>query len=299
MWAWADIHHANALRDRNRERSPVLRPEFESNVVLVPPDTSIANEIVAAIHPRHRHRWFRSLRSSQALTQSVFGALRVHGRLDLLLNVVAECGRPAFLNGALDASLVLEHRVSALQEPRPTQVDAFLESPSGRVAIECKLMERDFGRCSRPRLKPYQEQYCDGDYRAQHGRSERCALTHIDIMYWTYLPSLFTWDSDRDMSPCPLYGVYQLARNALAATVTADGIDPASGHVLVVYDSRNPEFAAGGEAHRQYLAAEEASRVPGLIRRLSWQRLSTVLVAAPELDYLRIGLERMYGIRPE
>ena len=35
LWSWADHHHANDLRSRNRESSPVLRPESASNVLLV------------------------------------------------------------------------------------------------------------------------------------------------------------------------------------------------------------------------------------------------------------------------
>ncbi len=172
-----------------------------------------------------------------------------------------------------------------------------------RVAVECKFTEREFGVCSRPRLRPrdrtYAEQYCDGDYRVQRGRRERCALTEIGVRYWTYLPNLFRWDADRNLSPCPFAAVYQLARNALAATVTAEGLDPCSGHVLVIYDARNPEFLAGGAAQRQYDAAMTTCRVPGLIRQLSWQRLAGALMDAPDLAYLVAGVEGKYGIRPD
>ena len=92
--------------------------------------------------------------------------------------------------------------------------------------------------------------------------------------------------------------MYQLARNALAATVTAGSFDRNSGHVLIVYDARNPEFAAGGAAQKQYRSAINASRVPGLIRRLGWQRLVRALGAAPELSYLVAALGEKYGIRP-
>ena len=83
------------------------------------------------------------------------------------------------------------------------------------------------------------------------------------------------------------------------ATVTECGFDPNSGHVLVVYDARNPEFAAGGVAGRQYESAISACRVPGLIRRLSWQHLVDAFTCAPELAYLLAGLEGKYGIRAE
>lgn len=57
--------------------------------------------------------------------------------------------------------------------------------------------------------------------------------------------------------------------------------------------------APGGGAQRQFEAATGACRVPGLIRRLSWQRLSGALTGAPELAYLMSGLEGKYGIKPD
>ena len=304
LWNWADRYHAGELDGGPRAgRSPVLRPEFASKTVLVPSDSTRASGVVSAVAKMERHRWFRSFKSSQALAQSVFGALGSFGRLDLLDSVVAECGRPAFLDDTRGASLVLEHEVRSLGEPRPTSVDVLLEAGSKRVAVECKLTERKFGVCSRTQLRPsdpnYAEQRCDGNYRIQRGRRERCALTEIGVRYWTYLPRLFDWAADRDLRPCPFFEVYQLARNALAATVSASGFDPNSGHVLVVYDARNPEFAAGGGAERQYESAISACRIPGLIRRLSWQRLVHAFTCAPELAYLLVGLEGKYGIRPE
>ena len=41
------------------------------------------------------------------------------------------------------------------------------------------------------------------------------------------------------------------------------------------------------------------THVPGLIRRLSWQRLVDAFTCAPELAYLLAGLEGKYGITPE
>ena len=151
--------------------------------------------------------------------------------MDVLGDIRADCGRPAFCEGPHRASLALEHQLQNLREPEPTSVDVLLERPSHRVAVECKLMEREFGVCSRPQLEPddwsYEEQYCDGDYRVQRGRTARCALAEIGVRYWTYLPQLFDWDPDRDLRPCPFATVYQLARNALAATLSADGkLDP-------------------------------------------------------------------------
>ena len=305
LWTWVDRHHQSGELDggRRNDRPPVLRSERASGAVLVPSDPARSRDILAALPKSERHWWFRSLKSSQALAQSVFGAVRASGRLDLLDGVTAECGRLAFLERTNGATLVLEHRVQTLGEPWPTSVDVLLGDSAQRVAIECKFAEREYGTCSRPKLKPgdptYAEQHCDGNYRVQRKRSERCALTEIGVRYWAYLPDLFEWEAGGDLLPCPFSRIYQLARNALAATVTRAGLDLRSGHVLTVYDARNPEFGAGGTARRQYDSAIAACRIPGLFRRVSWQRVAGALAAAPEFAYLVAGLEGKYGIQAE
>ena len=301
LWAWADRHHVGELDDK---RPPVLADRFACKNVLIPPNRSKAKHIRDAIPRNQWHRWFRSLKSSQALTQGVFGAIRAFDRFDLLQNVSAECGRPAFFEDHRDSTLNFEHKVRCLEEPRPTSVDVWLSGPGKRVAIECKFTEPDFGTCSRTRLRPdnviYSEQHCDGNYQVQRQRRNRCTLTEIGVLYWKYLPDLFDWPADRDHVPCPFGDVYQLARNALAAVLTPDGkLDPTGGHTLVVYDARNPKFQGDGKAERQWRVLVDACRVPGLMRRLSWQRLMAAIVHAPELAYLVDGVGKKYGLEPD
>jgi hypothetical protein len=304
LWNWADRHLSDQLDGGRRHgRPPVLKSEFAEKNVLVPPNGTHANEIRAAIEPSQRHRHFASLRSSQALAQSVFGTIGAFGCLDLLTEVTAEDGRPAFFKNSRDWTLSLEHEVDTLGEPRPTSIDVLLSGPNHRIVVECKFMESDFGTCSRPRLKPgeasYAKQHCDGSYRVQAGRTKRCALSEIGVRYWDYLPQLFNWPSDRDHEPCPFGDVYQLARNALAAVVTPNGtIDPAQGHALILYDARNPAFQAGGEADRQWEAALAACLIPGLMRRMSWQRLLIFIAGAPDLAWLVDDLREKYALSP-
>ena len=305
LWLWADRHHRDELDDGPRlKRPPVLAKGSASKNVLVPSEMSKANDIRAAIPERHRHRWFRSLKSSQALTQSVFGAIHAFDCLDLLQDVPAECGQPAFYENSRGWTLDFEHELRCLGEPRPTSVDVLASGPGKRVAVECKFTEREFGACSRPRLRPgdetWSDQYCDGSYRVQHHRRSRCALTEIGIRYWEYLPCLFDWPADYDHEPCPFGETYQLARNALAANLTPDGeLDPGKGHVLVVYDARNPEFQGDGRAERQWKAVIATCRVPGLVRRLSWQRLMAAVAHTPILTYLVDGVAKKYGLEPD
>ena len=232
----------------------------------------------------------------------MFGAIWAFDRFDLLQDVPAECGRPAFFEDCRDVTLGFEHGVDWLGEPRQTSVDVMVRGPQCRVAVECKFTEQEFGTCSRTRLRPdektYSEQHCDGSYRIQRDRFERCSLTEIGIAYWKYLPDLFGWAADRDHVPCPFGSVYQLARNALAAAVTPESeLDASGGHALVVYDARNPEYMANGKADRQWRSVSEACLVPGLLRRLSWQRLVAELTRAPELTYLVKGMRNKYGLK--
>ena len=298
---YANQHHQHRL-DKKHERVPVFLSESASENVLIPQnDASKAENIRGAIPSNQRHRWFRSLKSSQALAQSVFGALHAFDRLDLLRDVRAECARPAFFENNRGWALDFEHEVDNLGEKsgRKTSVDVLLSGPEYRVPIECKFTEQEFGKCSRPRLPCSNKQHCDGSYKVQRGRHHRCALTEIGIEYWNYLPHLFDWPADRDHESCPFKDVYQLARNALVAALTLDGRpNPSIGHALVVYDARNPEFHAEGAAEKQWNQAVSECRMPGLLRRLSWQRLMAAVAQAPELRYLVNGVREKYGIDP-
>ena len=101
------------------------------------------------------------------------------------------------------------------------------------------------------------------------------------------------------MTPCPLDGTYQLARNVLAACVRPDGtVDAHGGHALVIYDDRNLAFLPGGEAARQWEAATGAFVRQPLLRRCSWQRLVAHLANDPDLVWLVNGLAAKYGIEP-
>jgi hypothetical protein len=162
--------------------------------------------------------------------------------------------------------------------------------------VECKLSERVFGTCSRPRLPRDNPSYCDGTYTVQHGRQARCALTEIGVQYWQHAPAVLDWNPDVDHSPCPLARTYQLVRNVLAATVRQDRVETASGHALIIYDERNPAFWPGGEARSAYDAVRAALRDPGLLRTVSWQRVIGQLSAVRDLRWLVDGLEAKYGL---
>jgi hypothetical protein len=197
----------------------VFRTAHTSLNLLIPPAArpETISAIEAMIAPKQRHRDFGSMRSSQALAQSVFAWLAMLDRLDVLATLEAEDGFPAFFDSAAGYAMTLEHPVTTLGEPRRTSVDALFFGPT-RVAVEVKFGEEAFGRCSRPGLTPdkpnYMRDHCDGSFTIQRGRTARCSLSERGIRYWQFAPHLFAWSGEQDHLPCPLELTYQLARNA-------------------------------------------------------------------------------------
>jgi hypothetical protein len=230
----------------------------------------------------------------------VFGIIKILNLLPLMSAIVAEDGREAFGPNLDESKLELEKVIQTLGEPSGTSIDVWFEGPY-RVAVECKLSEFEFGTCSRTRLQPHQASYatqhCDGSYTHQRDRTTRCSLTTRGVRYWSYTAELFGWPSDTDHRPCPLESTYQLMRNVLAVCVDEAGaLDLKRGHTLVIYDARNPSMVSGGKGDRQWRAASEASRVPGLLRRLSWQAFISQWPNDPVLEWLKQELAAKYGL---
>jgi hypothetical protein len=282
---------------------PVFRKEHATENVLVKPNASEDEKerVRQEIPLKRRHKWFRSMASSQALTQSVFGNLKFYGKLGLLGDIRDDDGRAIFTNGAtLKFECVLEYNVDYLGEPRSTNVDAFLDGDY-RVAVECKLSEADVGNCSRPRLSTkddnYERDHCDGNYTRQRGRSDRCSLTAIGVEYWKHIPDLLRWPADEDHVPCPLKDTYQIVRNILAACVRGDGnLYPRGGHAVLLYDERNPAFREGGVGWNSYEAVKESLNNDNVLRRCTWQQITTRLGVDDELSWLAEGLNLKYGL---
>ena len=300
-WRHARTLPEGTLDGRERPgRPPVVSPTSPSLNLMLPRDEEMARTIEAEITASSRHRHFRSFRSSQAMAQSVFGAFKAAGRLDLLSQVQAECGRPAFGKTTTETTLSMEVDVRTLGEPRPTQLDVHLATDSYRVAVECKFCEVGFGTCSRVQAHPTETPLCDGTYSHQQGRRTRCALSEIGVSYWEFIPAVFDWSATRDMSPCPLLPTYQIVRNILAAVVDEDGrVDPSSGHAVFIYDGRNPAYELGGAADAQLRQAAAACKVPGAIRRVTWQELMRACSGSTDLRWLPEAMKVKHGIYPE
>ncbi|MDA8587071.1 hypothetical protein N9L47_12560 [Rhodobacteraceae bacterium] len=297
-WQYAiALPQENLDGNQKSGRPPVASPEAPSVNLMLPDDEVIAGKIESEIQPKDRHRHFRSFRSSQALAQSVFGEFKASGRMDLLSTIPAECGRPAFGAVTSDTSLSMEVDVHTLNEPRSTQLDVYLETDDYRVAVECKFCETEFGKCSRVRPQRSGSPLCDGNYTRQQDRQTRCALSEIGIRYWDLIPKYFAWDANEDHCPCPLLPSYQIVRNVLASIVKDDGGDCSSnGHPIFVYDARHPAYKPNGAADAQLRQAAEACRVPGLIRRVTWQEIARACEGTEEMAWLVEALSQKHGI---
>jgi len=286
-------------------RPPVFRKDAASHNVLVSPgaDCEAHQNILSMINLSARHRWFGSMNSSQALAQSVLGNLAVGDHLGCLREVQSDEGLPILANAPISSSnLSMEHQVHCLGEPRPTELDAHLHLAGGyQIAIECKFTEAEMGTCSRPRLTPkhanFGRDYCDGSYRRQGARQARCSLAARGVLYWRYTPEVFTWRGDQDHDGCPLRRNYQLVRNVLAVAVCDDGrVDLGQGHVLLIYDERNPAFGVNGEAYRSYCETRQALHCDEMLRKCSWQRIIRAMRRQGILSWLTEQLALKYGL---
>lgn len=288
--------------DMGDGRPPVfLRHAAEYNVLMAPGVSGAdRSRLLREIPPRERHRWFQSMSSSQAIALSVFGNLKVCGLLGLLNRLHDEQGRSIFGDEAITPeNFRMEYKVDSLGEPRPTSLDALIAGMHP-IAIECKLTEPEVGSCSRPNLTDkdsnYEKDFCDGTYIVQRGRTTRCSLTEIGVKYWSHVPHVFKWPADADLAPCPLRASYQLVRNLLAVSVPSDTMPTGAGHVVLVYDERNPAFQKGGKGHIAFEETRNALLEPGRLKRCSWQQITHLIREERRRSWLTNQLKAKYGI---
>jgi hypothetical protein len=282
-------------------RPPVfLHHAVESNVLMAPDILeSDRARLMDYIPMRERHRWFRSMSSSQAIALSVFGNLNMYGCLNLLNELHDEQGCPIFGEEPITSeNFRMEYKVDSLGEPRPTSLDALITGKHP-VAIECKLMEFEVGSCSRPRLRKsdsnYERDLCNGSYTVQRKRENRCSLAEIGVKYWCHIPAVFKWTADADLAPCPLRANYQLVRNLLAVSVPSDSMPSAAGHVVLVCDERNPAFQKGGKGNIAYEETRNALLEPDRLKRCSWQQIVRIIREEKRLSWLADRLKAKYG----
>jgi hypothetical protein len=276
----------------------VFLPRYADNNIIAHPEANLEEKerLLAFIPPYERHKWFRSMNSSQALAQSVFGNLSLYGYLEALSDLLDDEGQVLFSAAQLiQVNFCMEYKVSYLGESRPTSLDGYIAG-NYRVAIECKFTESEAGSCSHVQLKPGHPTWCDGKYTVKES-NHRCPLTTKGVKYWRYVPDLFNWKNDEDHSPCPLFRNYQLVRNVLAIGVQPDGsVSLEKGHAVLIYDQRNPAFQEGGKGNQAYKETKSALKNPAMLRKASWQNITEFLSRNSILPWLTDELEKKYGL---
>ena len=280
--------------DNPQARVPVFSRSAAGWNVLIAPDATEEKrrQVLAQLPKASRHRWFRSMTSTQALVQSVFGNLKAYDSVHLLKGLVDDQGLPLFDTAVLTAENVsMGHPLTILNEPVPASIDIFLSGPF-RIAVQCTLMEQDAGKCSSVTWG-----HCNGSYAVQMGSQERCYLTDKGLRYWEYIPMVFSWGGNVNHSPCPLQNNFQLVRRIFSASVGPDGkLSPKRGHAILLYDDRNPAFRKGGKGFEAYESIRAALRYPTLLRKCSWQRLIEHMRSRSALPWLTVELEKKYGL---
>ena len=96
--------------DRSPKRPPVFVSEAAEQNVLYPPHAAptVRQAIVTSVPAAERHRHFASMRSSQALAQSIFGSLAALGKAGVLAGLSTDDARPTVRNGV---TVRMEYRV--------------------------------------------------------------------------------------------------------------------------------------------------------------------------------------------
>jgi hypothetical protein len=262
------------------------------NVIATKGDPVKASAVRALIPTNKRHRWFRSMKSSQALALSVFGNLKVFGHTDVLTTVQSDGnGGPAFGQGPIvPDDVILEHEARLPGERTSTSIDVLIAGAT-TVCIECKLSEAEIGPCSRPQLPPERVGHCDGANPVR-GTGLKCPLADRGVKYWDTIPQFVQIEKWKTHSGCPLLVPYQLVRNVLAANPSASK----NGHALLVYDARNPAFwpSRGGV----FEALQGDLHDGSLLRRCSWQGILAAMNTREELQGLVREIELKYGLTP-
>jgi hypothetical protein len=283
--------------DDTVSRPPVFLPDSADHNVLTDPKASRSEQQQLLSLMAKRHIWFGSMKSSQAMAQSLFGNLFVSGKLDVLSTIRTDDDAMMFgRDGQAVLKCKLEHTVNRnpLKEKALTEIDVFFPGEY-QVAVECKLTETAVGACAIPKRK---NDECDGDIHDRPGSPGRCYLTNRGIKYWDYVPELFDWKYESDRSPCPLQLPYQLVRNILSVCICQDGtIDPDKGHVVLVFDDRNPAFQTGGIGDKAWQACRTALKFPRLLQKCSWQVIVRCLRNDSTLGWLTDEIDSKYGIR--
>lgn len=253
-------------------------------------------ELSLLLPPERRHRWFRSLTSSQALALSVLGNVAKRAELEILSSLICDDSASLSDESGPFWFYAFEFTPWWLElGKRKTQIDLYLVSNTRRIAIECKLTEADIGTCDF-----VQKGRGHSAFSSLPGYEVCSRVRQNGAKYWIY------WSQLSDLSfpqacpdRCPIYKTYQLARNVMAAAVNpADATVDGRGSALLLYDARNPAFKVEEGGPQIARDTRGLLKDPSLLRSANWQSLARLLDSAGGYEDLLAFMKDKYGIFP-
>ena len=173
-----------------------------------------------------------------------------------------------------------------------------------RAAAECTCTEREFGRCSRPTVRPGRtvndnRDQGDGSSTRPRGWRTSGSLTETSVRDWPYWPARFDGSADRTMNPCRwTVPTRWPGTSSPRASSQTDRSTPMAIRPWSSTDARPPAFLSGGEAARPWDAASGARVRRPRRRRCSWQRLVAQRSHDPDVAWRVNGLAAQSGIEP-
>ena len=148
-----------------------------------------------------------------------------------------------------------------------------------RVAAECTCTEREFGRCSRPTVRPGRNvnddrDHGDGSSTRPRGRRTSGSLTETRVRDWQHLAGTVRRVGGPDHEPMPAGRDRPTGQARPRRVHRAKRTGRRRWRSGPCHHARHPAFLSGGEAARPWDAATGALVRRPRRRRCSWPPLS-------------------------
>ena len=200
-------------------------------------------EYIRQEHERHLgkdsfplHKFLHHGLSSQAMVFNLVGPLIVRKDLEPLRAAIERAGM-TWPIGKVTAGFEYDDRAVFNEDSgQPTSIDLVVSGETGRIFIEAKLVEREFGGCS-----VFSGGDCDGRNPISYGL-DGCYLHHIGREYWKRMDEFGFGETVFASGPiCPFVNYYQFFREVLFSLKKG-------GCFLLLHDERNPAFLKVSES---------------------------------------------------
>ncbi|MFW9795432.1 MAG: hypothetical protein ACFFE2_00230 [Candidatus Thorarchaeota archaeon] len=176
------------------------------------------------------HKYLHHGLSSQALIFNLVGPLIVRKDLEPLRIAIERAGID-WPEGEITTEFEYDNKTIFNEDSgQPTSMDLVISGENGRIFVESKFTEQEFGDCS-----VFTGGDCDGRNPLVYGL-DTCYLHHIGRKYWVLMSEFGFGDSGIASGfICPFTNYYQFFREVLFSLKE-------EGCFLLLYDERSPVF---------------------------------------------------------